>query len=236
MKKYRRFLAIGLVALSLMLSGCGTQLYELTAEEEELIVKYAAHFVAKHNIYQKDGITGVDADAVEEESEESADSETQSPDNTQLPSGSGDGNGTEEPDDDTISIADAIGLPDGLILTYTGNSITNYVMEGEGYSVDAGEGFTFYVMTFSLENTTEQDIAEDNASTHPVFKMTSGSIATKSSVSFLSADLSTYTNTISAGETVETILLFKINASDAEKVTNPVLQITIDGETKNVKL
>lgn len=235
MKKHRRFLAMGLVAISLMLSGCGTPLYELTADEEELIVKYAAQFVAKHNIYQKDGVSGVDIEAWEEESEESSNSETQDSEDTQLPSGSGDSN-PDNTDKDVTSMAAAIGLADGLMLTYAGDSVTDYVKEGAGYSVDAGEGFTFYVMKFHLKNTTEQDIEVDNVSSHPSFKLTSGSIVTKSSVSFLSTDLSTYKGTIKAGETVELMLLFKVNAGDAEKISAPVLQITIDGVTKKVKL
>lgn len=235
MKKHRRFLAMGLVAISLMLSGCGTPLFELTADEEELIVKYAAQFVAKHNIYQKDGISGVNLEVWEEETEENNNSETQNPDDTQLPSGGGDSN-PDDSDKDVTTMAAAIGLADGLTITYAGNSITDYVKEGAGYSVDAGEGFTFYVMKFNLKNTTEQDMEVDNVSSHPTFKLTSGSIVTKSSVSFLSADLSTYKGTIKAGETVELMLLFKVNAGDAEKISNPTLQITMDGATKKVKL
>ena len=46
MKKQKRYLFIGVAVASLLLSGCGTQLYELTKEEEDLIVHSAAYFVA----------------------------------------------------------------------------------------------------------------------------------------------------------------------------------------------
>ena len=235
MKKHRRYLAIGIAAMSLLLSGCGTPLYELTEDEEALIVNYAAYILAKHNVYQQDGISNVYIEGLESE-EDSKDTSTQKPEDTQRPSG-GDVNGDgEKPADNTVSIADAVELPVGLTISYVTSSVMDYIKEGEGYSVDAGEGFTFYVMTFKIENTTSQDIAIDNAAIHPVFKLSSGSINTKSSVSFLSADVSTYQNTIGAGETVETMLLFKVNAEDAQKIANPTLQITIDNVTKNVEL
>lgn len=235
MKRNRRVLAMGLVAITLMISGCGTSLFELTADEEELIVKYAAQFVAKHNIYQKDGISGVNIEIWEKETGENNNSETSNPDDTQLPSGGGDSN-PDDSDKSVTTMAAAIGLADGLTVTYAGDFITDYVKESAGYSVDAGEGFTFYVMKFNLKNTTGQDMEVDNVSLAPTFKLTSGSIVTKSSVSFLAADLSTYKGTVKAGETVELILLFKVNEGDAEKISDPALQIIMDSATIKVKL
>ena len=235
MKKHRRYLAIGIVAMSLLLSGCGTELYELTEDEEAIIVNYAAYILAKHNVYQQDGISNVYIEDVESEVE-SEDTQTEQPEDTQKPSSDNTEGDTDKPANNTVSIADAIELPVGLTISYMKSTIMNHVKEGEGYSVDAGEGFTFYVMTFKIENTTNQDITIDNTAIHPVFKLSSGSINTRSSVSFLSADLSTYQNTIGAGESVETMLLFKVNVDDAEKISNPTLQIMIDDVTKNVEL
>ena len=59
MKKDRRYLLIGMTVFSLFLGGCGTSMFELTVEEEELIIHSAAYFVAKHNIQQKDGVSNV---------------------------------------------------------------------------------------------------------------------------------------------------------------------------------
>ena len=39
------------------LTGCGTQLYDMTDAEQSLIANYSAYVVAKHNIYQQDGMT-----------------------------------------------------------------------------------------------------------------------------------------------------------------------------------
>ena len=56
MRKGMRLLAI-LSATVLLIGGCGTQMYELTDDEETLITQYAAYAVGKHNIRQKDGMT-----------------------------------------------------------------------------------------------------------------------------------------------------------------------------------
>ena len=40
------------------LTGCGTKLYDMTDAEQGLIANYSAYVVAKHNIYQQDGMTG----------------------------------------------------------------------------------------------------------------------------------------------------------------------------------
>lgn len=55
MKKGIRLLAV-LSAALFLLGGCGTPLYELTEEEEDLIVQGAAYMLSKYNIYQKDGM------------------------------------------------------------------------------------------------------------------------------------------------------------------------------------
>ena len=56
-KKWRGIILLLLGCL--MLTGCGEAPYELTDEEQQLIVSYSAHVVSKFNRYQKDGLTHV---------------------------------------------------------------------------------------------------------------------------------------------------------------------------------
>jgi len=76
MKKFKRHLCIALAGMMLLLTGCGTQLHELTAEEEELIVQSAAYYVAKYNIQQKDGVNGYPLPDSFEEDESEDESES----------------------------------------------------------------------------------------------------------------------------------------------------------------
>lgn len=234
MRKHKRIFAIGIAIMSLLLSGCGTPMYELTSEEEELIVRAAAYYVAKYNIYQKDGISRVYDD---DETDSTVQNPSDSEDNSEGSSGENSTeNSTENAGKDVTTMAAAAGMDNGLKVTYKSSEILAYVSEGAGYSVDAGAGFTFYVMTFEVKNPTEQDIEVDNTSAVPVFMLTSGTVKTKSSVSFLSTDFSTYQGTIKAGESIDMVLLFKVKEADAEMIKNPTLEITIDGATKKIDL
>lgn len=242
MKKQKRYLFIGVIMASLFLSGCGTQLYEMTKEEEDLIVHSAAYFVAKHNIQQKDGVSAVvDPDTIVLESEETEavegiiEPETEMAEEVITPSG---GEISEEQvvDDTTVSLAEIIGHETDLTVEYAGSYSADNYIEGAAYSVDADAGKTFYVMRFTIANTTDGDVAVDNASINPMFKLVSDGFSVKSEVTFLTTDFSTYQGTIPTGETIETILLFEVSDAQAEQITAPILQITIDNVTKNVKL
>ena len=50
------------VAAILLLGGCGTQMYDLSEDEENLVVQYSAHILAKYNIEQKDGMTAASSE------------------------------------------------------------------------------------------------------------------------------------------------------------------------------
>jgi hypothetical protein len=220
MKKHRRFLAMGLVCISLLLSGCGTSLYELTADEEALIIKYAAHFVAKHNIYQKDGM-----------SIEVAEDETEI-DDSQTP---GD---TEEPDQGEVnkdpSIGEAMNLPKGISLVHKESYIADNITI-PGYSVGAGDGFTFYVLKFQMKNDTDAAIDVDVFSKNISFKLTSGKTVLASKNDPI-VSLTSYVGTVKAGESVEVYLLFKVKAADASKISDPVIELVEGKTTKPVKL
>ena len=230
MKKFKRFLCIGVAMMLLLLTGCGTQLYELTAEEEELIVHSAAYFVAKHNIQQKDGVNGVPLpDSFEEETESEAETESEG-------DASGETGESSKPADEGVVLAELIGHKDTLKVSYEGSYVSNSYKEGNAYIVDAEKGKTFYVMKFKLTNTTGQDVEVNNATKSPVVKLVSDAVTVKSEVTFLTSDFSTYQGTIKAGESVETILLFEVSEAVAEKITAPTLQITVGNSTKNIKL
>lgn len=241
MKRQKRYLCIVAILFSLFLSGCGTQLFEMTQEEEELIVHSAAYFVAKHNIQQKDGVSAVvdpDSIVVEPESTEAIEDITE--ENTELAeeviSPSGDGSQGEQAVDDSITLAEIIGHKEDLSVTYSGSYTAENYIEGSAYSVDADEGKMFYVMEFTIANDTEEDVDVDNASINLIFKLISDGVSVKSEVTFLTTDFSTYQGTIPAGETIKTILLFEVSEEAAEQIAAPKLQITIDNVTKNVKL
>ena len=240
MKKQKRYLGIVMVLFSLLLSGCGTQLYEMTQEEEDYIVHAAAYYVAKHNIQQKDGASAVvdpDSIVIEPETEPVEDVTEESTEigaDVVVPSG-GDVS-SEQVADSTVSLANVVDSTGLLTVTYTGSYTAESYVEGSAYSVDANTGHVFYVMEFTIANESEQDIAVDNASKNLVFRLVDNSVKANAEITFLTSDFSTYQGTIPTGETIKTILLFEVAESAAEQIVSPSLQITIDNKIKNVKL
>ena len=232
MKKYKRYLCIAVAVMMLFLTGCGTELYELTEEEETLIVKSAAYLLAKHNIQQKDGVNGYPLpDSFEEdESESESESETEN-------DGSGsDGSENSKPSSDMLTLAELIGHKDSLKITYEGSYVAKSYKEGSAYIVDAGAGKTFYVMKLKMTNITGKTVTVNNAAKSPVVKLVSDAVTVRSEVTFLVSDFSTYQGEIGAGQSVETILLFEVSEAVAEKISAPTLQITIGKSTKMIKL
>ena len=220
MKKHRRFLAMGLVCVSLLLSGCGTSLYELTADEEALIVKYAAHFVAKHNIYQKDGIS------IEVAEDETEIDDSQTPGDTENP-------GPGEVDKDP-SIGEALNLPKGISLVHQESYVANNITI-PGYSVGTEKGFTFYILKFQMKNDTDAAIDVDIFSKNVSFKLTSGkTVLTSKNDPIVS--LTSYVGSVKAGESVEVYLLFKVKEADASKISEPIIELVEGKTTKPVKL
>ena len=239
MKKQKRYLCIGVIMASLFLSGCGTQLYEMTKEEEELIIHSAAYFVAKHNIQQKDGVSAVvDPDSIVLK-DESVEIETESSTEVEgdvagVPEDTV--SGEQEADDTSITMARAVGHADDLQITYGGSEIKDNYVEGEAYSIDAASGKTFYIMKFTVTNPTETDVMLDNVTLNPLFKLVSSEVNVKAEVTFLTGDFSTYLGTIPAGESVETVLLFEISEAQAEQLSTPNLQIIVNNAIKSIKL
>ena len=91
MKKRQIRLVAILVSAMFVLTGCGpTPLHEMTDEERDIVVHYAAYVVGKHNIYQKDGMTNADPEQWLEAAEEPiATEESQENVDSSLSNGSG---------------------------------------------------------------------------------------------------------------------------------------------------
>ena len=112
------------------LTGCGTKLYDMTDEEQGLIANYSAYVVAKHNIYQQDGMTNAtekrgdmeDADDTEKVDEASPDNSLSQDNKTSEAGNDKSSNSQKEPSatqEKKVSLAEATGYG-SLEITYDG--------------------------------------------------------------------------------------------------------------------
>lgn len=245
MKKGFRVIALFLMC-QLMLCGCGTSLYDLTEEEEEVVIHYAAYVLAKHNVYQKDGMVDINPELYETESGEddtqtleAEEPDTEAADQTEQADAQTESSGTagqssEEPDD-TISLAEAVGYKGKLEVSYTGFSIMDNFKEGNAYSVEPHSGYAFVAAQFTMENISDETIDVDVMSSSPTFRMSYGdSRWIKEDVTLLLTDLSTYTGSLAGGESVDLVLLFEVPAEDAPSIEKVAFSVQKDGETYQI--
>lgn len=225
-----------------LLTGCGTKMYELTAEEEDLIAQYAAYTLAKHNIFQKDGIKAIDPALLEEDEPVTVldapeeDTQTaQDADGDFSSTNVGEATFTGEMGD-AVSLAESMGYEE-LSVNYTGFFLTGSYKEGKHYAVDANPGNTFVVMQFTVENPTEQDVDVDMLSAGKTYRACmDGTSWVAEDITLLLYDLSTYQGTVPAGESVELVLLFQTGEDTADEISDISLSVSTDDTVNSIIL
>lgn len=244
MKKRRVFLATTLLVSVITFTGCGTPLYEMTPEEEDLITKYAAYALGKYNTYQKDGMNGAmyveESDDSEAESPEKEDGEEEIKENDETNKSD-----STEPEDSTedkseyvkpISLGKCLGNKK-LSVKYKGLKVKASYQEGKYYSMDAEAGKKYVITKFKIKNDTSKKVKVDAISQNAKFKADFGDgnwvLAEET---FLTYSLTTYQGTIKSGESVDVVLIFQIPEQDAKKISKPSLGVTLDGKNYLVQL
>lgn len=233
MKKKKLSIVLAVLTTGFVITGCGTPLFELTEEEENLIAYSAARMISKYNIQQKDGMINVRIEEEEEESEYIPPVSTENDSQTQ----EGEQNSASGEDGEIqnkVSLESAIGHSSDLKIVYKGSSVSKHYKEGKHYSIDAESGKTFYTMKFAVTNTSKSKVMLDNVSLNPTFRLIANDIKVNADVTFLNTDLAGYLGEINAGETVDTVLLFEVSESKVKEIKTPRLQVIIGKEVKEV--
>lgn len=240
MKRWKMILLTAAVSSTFLLGGCGTAMYELTDDEQDIIAHYAAHALAKYNVYQKDGMTDASLDDPKKDKRTDDSEKTEETKNEQTTEQNTDSQGEAQNSGDTqehaISLADAIGHGNDLSVTYEGASIEQTYKNDEISSVAAPNGSVYVVMKFQVTNNGQNDVSVDTLSYGPAFTAQIGDSSVKAELTILTNDFSTYQGTIDAGQTVENILLFKVPDSITQVPDNVTLSVDVNGSTSKVGL
>lgn len=237
-KKIRIFAL--LAAAVFLLGGCGTPMYELTEEEQDLIIQYSAYVLAKHNIFQKDGMTS--AVPVEEQASEQSTQEpeteagTEEENNPQTPPGQTDSSG-ENQSGGEMTLAEAIGHKDDLSVSYDGYKVVSSYKVENYFSVNAEPGKKLVVMNFTIKNTGDKTVKLDLLSGESVFYgCFDGENQIAEHESFGLNSLSSYEGKIKAGKSQKTILLFQIPEEQGKTINSEQLYVKLKDTIYSVKL
>lgn len=235
MKKRMQFLAI-LLASTVVLGGCGTSLYELTDDEEDLIVSAAAQAVAKHNVFQMEGITDVEPETETQMQENTTEQDTQQvQEETNTNTNTNTGGTKTDTQTKEIALSDLLGK--NLKVSYKGYSTASSYQEGDYFSVNATSGKTLIIMNINVKNTgkknTKIDMLSKDVTFYGCFNGTDRIVEKK----ILSTkNLSTYQGKIKPGKSIKTVLVFEVSKKQADEISTQDLQVEMDGKMYQVTM
>ncbi len=243
MKFHKSLTMFILLVLVLSFTGCGTALTELTEEEEETIVLYAAKIVAQYNTSKDDGYCYV-ADWVETliDEMEAAAAEEAALDEAPLEGEAEGADGLDEanPEEDvaqdtSITMTEALAI-DNLICTYITYELMDSYITSDVSIADPGDGYSYLVLRFQLTNNSSEDRVINLLTAGNSYSLTVNGDTQISCYSTLSMeDLSTYYNSqFEAWASDDVVLIFK--APSELSISSLELSITRNDYTYQVTL
>lgn len=243
----RKILTISIVYMLLTMVGC-VEAIDLNENQQDMLVGYAVHSVLEHDKNYMVGLNEVEFVVDDEliggeEVETPSSSDTDKPDtdkpSTDKPSTDKDDPVVEKPSEVTTTMERALGV-NGVSITYTGVVVGDVYPEVQGEPVFALKAFTgnkLVVLKFDVTNTTDSDISLDMASKDLKIKgIFNKSIKTIAQVTLLPEALNTFKETIPAGKTVQTVLVFEMTETNANNLTAISLEIKSSKGTNSVNI
>lgn len=233
MRRTRIKMMAAVMAATMLLGGCGDAPYDLTDDEESVIVNYAAHIVTKYNTYQREGLTYVSPEDTEETQEDVSAPQTQE---EQVASDTGTPASTEGAapvvsvaSDGSASLDELFGV-DGIQMTYAGAELAPGYMEGDYYEMTPDAGKQYLVLSIDVTNTRTEGagVSIDNLSINPKFTVVlNQSVKSTAETTLLDTDFSTYQGTIPAGATQRLVLVFQV-PEDVQSADSVELYVQMD--------
>ena len=240
MKKIALFLCVGL----LFLSGCGTQLLNLTEDEESQIISYASYILLKYNGAAQKGITDAQIESSDtteetqkqEAAEEPSEEETTSGDaGEQTSSGDASSSAGEEQDSTISDLAiDEVLDFSGCSLSYVSCETAEDYTEGTYFSMTPASGCDYLILKFSIANKSDAETNVDLIDQLPMFSAQIDGETYSSLTTVLSGDLANINETIAAGDSLEAVLLFEIPEGSAGAVTS--VSVKADGNSGSMEI
>ncbi len=257
MKTNRIILFTSVLCFSLLATGCGEPLMEMTSEEEAIISLYSAKAVAKFNQNQIIGIANarvkkgeLDMDYKpgeeeqiegEENSEEpEIDPETGEPiENPDAQEINADGEQTEaegqNSQDAGYSFTDAVGI-EGVSFVCSEFDVTSEYKPTSSFILSKVSGKKYLVLNIKATNESEADIDFSKYSKRTYSLSLNGGEKVNSQFTPLTNDLSSFKGSLKAGESKDFVLVFLFSNSAVENITSLELFVTSDGNSRETSI
>lgn len=218
-------LAAGLI-MAVSITGCAeNQIPELSDEHLDVMRNYVAATVMKYNMGRKSRLVDLSKYTDPKEFPDTVPDTPQGMDpvdDTPIvdsPSGGQSASG----EDRTYRLEEVLGLPEGVVISFLGQKTYDYYPEDgdeAGFGLSASAGKKLLVLSFSLENTGEQAQEVDLNFPELKFYITvNGEYTRRAMTTILLNDLFTYSGTLEAGGSAETVLVIEVDESMEGNIT-----------------
>ena len=260
-KIWKRRLLAGLIACGIFVTTGCRQVIDLTDEENHLIAEYAAELLLK---YDRNYDTRYNPDELEDTTETMTETDATTEATTEMVTTTeaatteqdapADGQTTQAQPVTDEAVKEDIGATvdsDFDIAAFVGesrisvryayymvvDSYPSYDQDGMYIEVQAPEGYKLLVLKFEVENKTNEDQAVDLYNKDVNYNIVvDNSRTTKQMLTILADDLYTYDKTIQASSREETVLLYTVSDSVANKWTDLKLQVKYGGTSAVLQL
>lgn len=246
----RKLISLSLIC-TLFMGGCGSEIPEMTEEQQTQVGEYAAfamlRYDAEHRSRLVDYSEVVAADEAKRLAEEVAAAaeiarQTETGEESK-PEGSydADGNPVDVIDNTdgnagyvSDTMEDFLELPNGVLLTYRGYSIQSSYPEDADYSdyfvVDATAGNKFLVLWYSIYNGSGSEASVDFLADNIAFKCRVNDSNTATAlVTMLDDDMSTLQTVMRDNDEMDCVLVFEINTDLANNIDSIVVRLSKNG-------
>lgn len=242
------------LALSLTLTGCGT---DLTEEENQIIAEYIADLLLKYDAnYESQYADDTESEEIVNDTEVTTEADTEEI-STEEPSSEDvteettvtvstesedildgmEGNNPESGDasippsdsGDILDIAEIVGI-DGVSIVYNHcmflDRYPSLDQDGAFIYLESDPGYKLVVLKFDIENHTSQDVMVDLLDTEISYKLVlNGSKAAKPMLTILMDDLGTFKSAIPANSEQSAVLVFQMSESLIDKIDSLVVRV-----------
>lgn len=237
-------IGLPLIMTGIWLAGCGNAIPEMTMEQQELVVEFAASELLKYDVNYQSKLTAPEPEQqpeeeqgeqpkeplIEEEAlpeEIIADTDVTSVDNT----------GTVEAQN--ISIADFLDLT-GVEISYAGYETVDTYPEGEAkeayFFMSATEGNKLLVLRFSALNVSGEELSIDLSKSQTRYKIILNGTEKNALTTMLLNDMAYYQGTLAANESIELVLLCEIQDDQTEFIDTLQLKMKSVDDSATISL
>lgn len=213
------------ICTAALASGCGNKIPEMTEEQQELIVEYAAGTVLKYDKNYESRLVEITLEETVEE--EKAPDENASAPEEEI-------NQTEADEVPVIDNTEAVNTVasieeflqfDFVKINYTGYEVCDVYPDNEEadelyFFMNATEGNKLIILKFLMENISGEDREINIAQSNVRFKIAVNGVEKNALTTMLLNDLAYYYGQLAAGESVELVLVCEVPDEQAGEISS----------------